>query len=80
MSSITIVVGAHDYSTTAETQRTKRYGVEKVAVHEGWWTDKMVDIALVRVEGSIDLNVHTPLCLPDPGFDVRRSNIVLAGE
>ena len=40
----------------------------------------MVDFALMRVEGNIDLSVHTPLCLPEPDFDVRRADITLAGE
>ena len=35
---------------------------------------------MVRVEGSISLATHTPLCLPQPGMEVRGGNITLAGQ
>ena len=76
-----IVVGEHDLSTTGETGRTETYNVDKIVSHERWLQRNLVDLALMRVEeGSIDLSVHTPLCLPQPGFDVRRADITLAGE
>ena len=80
-SSFWIVVGEHDFSTSAETNRTKEYDVDEIVVHkDSRGKASMVDIALIRVKGSIDLKVHTPLCLPEPGFDVRRSgNVILAG-
>ena len=72
---LNIVVGAHDFHNPADRGRTKTYAVEKIVVHS------MIDIALIRVQGSIDLKVHTPICLPESDFDVRRQrNIVLAGE
>ena len=83
---LNIVVGAHDFYNTADRGRTKTYAVEKIVVH----TDRQplslkwlgtVDIALIRVQGSIDLKIHTPVCMPERNFDVRRQrNIVLTGE
>ena len=75
-----IVVGEHDHSTTGETGRTETYNVDKIVLHEHWQRWELVDLALMRVEGNIDLSVHTPLCLPEPDFDVRRADITLAGE
>ena len=75
-----IAVGEHDLSTTGETGRTETYNVDKIVFHEHWQKWRMVDLALMRVEGNIDLSVHTPLCLPEPDFDVRRADITLAGE
>ena len=72
---LNIVVGAHDFHNTADRGRTKTYAVERIMVHS------MIDKALIRVQGSFDLQVHTPICLPDTNFDVRRQrNIVLTGE
>ena len=80
---LNIVVGAHDFHNTADRGRTKTYAVEKIVVH----TDRQgrasnIDKALIRVQGSFDLQVHTPICLPESSFDVRRqrNGIVLAGE
>ena len=78
-----ILVGAHDYNNTVDMGIRKTYEVERIVVH----TDRqgrpsLVDKCLIRVKGSIDLQVHTPLCLPEHDFDVRRqrNGIVLAGE
>ena len=78
-----ILVGAHDYNNTVDMGIRKTYAVERIVVH----TDRngrpsMVDKALIRVKNSFDLKIHTPLCLPEPDFDVRsqRDGVVLAGE
>ena len=39
-----------------------------------------VDIALIKVKGSIDINLYTPICLPSPDFEVRLTNVTLAGQ
>ena len=78
-----IVVGAHDFHNTADRGRTKTYAVEKIVVHrDRQGRASMIDKALIRVQGSFDLKVHTPICLPESNFDVRRqrNGIVLAGE
>ena len=80
---LNILVGAHDLHNTADRGRTKTYAVEKIVVHrdrQPFWMGT-VDIALIRVQGSINLKIHTPICLPESNFDVRRQrNIVLAGD
>ena len=78
-----ILVGAHDYNNTVDRGIRKTYAVERIVVHrDRQGRPSMVDKALIRVKGSIDLQVHTPLCLPEHDFDVRRqrNGIVLAGE
>ena len=80
---LNIVVGAHDFYNTADRGRTKTYAVEKIVVHrDRQGRASMIDKALVRVKNSFDLQVHTPLCLPEADFDVRsqRDGVVLAGE
>ena len=63
-SSFWIVVGEHDFSTSAETNRTKEYDVDEIVVHkDSRGKASMVDIALIRVKGSIDLKVHTLVLL-----------------
>ena len=78
-----MVVGEHDLSTSRETSRTRQYEVDRMVVHTNQSGDpSMVDLALIRVRGSIDLSVHTPLCLPEPDLDVdvQHGNVTLAGE
>ena len=76
-----MVVGEHDLSTSAETSRTRQYEVDRIVVHTNQRGDpSKVDLALIRVRGSIDLTVHTPLCLPEPDLDVTSGNVTLAGE
>ena len=78
-----ILVGAHDYNNTVDRGIRKTYAVERIVVHRDRnGRPSMVDKALIRVKGSIDLHLHTPLCLPEHDFDVRRqkSGIVLAGD
>ena len=76
-----IVVGAHDYNST-DRGRTKTYAVDKIEVHRDRQDNpSWIDIALIRVQGSIDLKIHTPVCMPERNFDVRHQrNIVLTGE
>ena len=76
-----IVVGAHDYNST-DRGRTKTYSVDKIRVHRDRQDNpSWIDIALIRVQGSIDLKIHTPVCMPERNFDVRHQrNIVLTGE
>ena len=76
------MVGAHDYNST-DRGRTNTYSVDKIRVHRDRQDNpSWIDIALIRVQGSIDLKIHTPICLPESNFDVRRqrNDIVLAGE
>ena len=79
---IHVVVGAHNFHST-DMGRTVTYAADKIVVHrDRQGRASMIDKALIRVQGSFDLKVHTPICLPESNFDVRRqrNGIVLAGE
>ena len=78
---IHVVVGAHNFHST-DMGRTVTYAADKIVVHrDRQGRPSMVDKALIRVKNSFDLQLHTPICLPEPDFDVRsRRNVVLAGE
>ena len=80
-SSFWVVLGEHNTTTSGETNLTLRMEVEKIVVH----TNKLgnpdqVDIALIKVKGDIDLNIYTPICLPDADFNVRQKDVILAGS
>ena len=73
------------YSTVEYSTVQYSTGVDRVEVHtapsqETGENLSRVDLAVVRVEGSISLATHTPLCLPQPGMEVRGGNITLAGQ
>ena len=79
---IHVVVGAHNFHST-DMGRTVTYAADRIVVHrDRQGRPSMVDKALIRVKNSFDLKIHTPLCLPEPDFDVRsqRDGVVLAGE
>ena len=80
-SSLWVVLGEHNTTTSSETNLTLRMEVEEIVVH----TNKLgnpdqVDIALIKVKDVIDLNIYTPICLPDADFNVRKRNVILAGK
>ena len=80
-SSLWVVLGEHNQTTSSETNLTLRMEVKRIEVH----TNKLgnpdqVDIALIKVKGVIDLNIYTPICLPDADFNVRKRNVILAGK
>ena len=57
-----------------------RYEVSQIIVHKNKvGNPSRVDIALVKVKGSIDINLYTPICLPSTNFEVRETNVTLAG-
>ena len=79
-SSFWVVLGEHNTTTSSETNLTLRMEVEQIVVH----TNKIgnpdqVDIALIKVKGVIDLNIYTPICLPNADFNVRKTDVILAG-
>ena len=79
---IHVVVGAHSFHST-DMGRTVTYAADKIVVHrDRQGRPSMVDKALIRVKNSFDLQLHTPICLPEADFDVRsqRNGVVLAGE
>ena len=57
-----------------------RYEVAQIIVHKNRvGNPSRVDIALIKVKGSIDINLYTPICLPSTSFEVRETNVTLAG-
>ena len=75
-----VMLGEHNITSDTETNLTLRLEVDRIEVH----TNKLgnpdqVDIALIKVKEVIDLNIYTPICLPEAGFNVRRGHVILAG-
>ena len=70
------------YSCTVQYSTVQLYRVQVHTTTSPETGDNLsrVDLAVVRVEGSISLATHTPLCLPQPGMEVRGGNITLAGQ
>ncbi|KAK8390964.1 hypothetical protein O3P69_016961 [Scylla paramamosain] len=64
-----VVIGEHNWATTADTQATKKLVIEEVIVHEGYDDQTMDnDIALLKLETPIVFsNKIAPICLPSPG-------------
>merc|ERR1711990_927182 len=74
-SSIWVKLGEHILDSTSETDLTTRFEVERIVLHP----NPTVDLALLNVQGEIDLDIFTPLCLPPPNFNVRGHNVTLTG-
>jgi len=79
-----VLLGEHSWDTWEETDLTKIFNVERIEVHRDqngrpWREGSGVDLALLQVEGEIDLDVFTPLCLPPSKLDVRGQSIILTG-
>ena len=68
------------YSTVQYSNALDRVQVHTAPSQETGENLSRVDLAVIRVEGSISLATHTPLCLPQPGMEVRGGNVTLAGE
>jgi len=70
---VSIVLGEHDISTAAspEDNNRKEVRVEKVINHESFGAPlaNSNDIALLYLAEEVDLNVHTPACLPELNKD-----------
>ena len=81
MNSFWVVLGEHSYDNTTESNMTKKFEVEEILVHTNkFGNPTKVDIALVKVKEVIDVEMYTPLCLIEEGYDVRGENITLTGD
>jgi len=80
---IKIYLGDHDLKANAEPNESQVYGMESYVAHKQYWPwDKPMirnDIALIKVSKKIDLNLHTPVCLPGRNEDFTGSNVTLLG-
>merc|ERR1712106_1191521 len=80
-SSFWVVLGEHKTSTTTETSLTKRFRAEKIEIHRNSkGKPTIVDLALIRVTGVIDLTIYTPICLPSSySFNPHGKMVTLTG-
>jgi len=60
-----VVLGEHDTASTTETNLRKVVGVSKVIVSPIWNPFSQIgDLAVLKLEEAVDLEVYTPICLP----------------
>jgi len=79
-STVLVVLGEHTQYITSETNLTRKFPVDRIVVHRNKkGRPSQVDIALLRVRGKIPLNIYTPICLPEPNFDIRGLQVTLTG-
>jgi len=71
----TAAFGEWDIQNELDTETRNDLNVANIVEHP----DENVDLALMEVEGDIDLSMYTPICLPKSGFDVRGKRITLTG-
>merc|ERR1711962_1408238 len=77
---IKIYLGEHDTNTDSETNKTKVYYVKYFKLHEKFNVDPIRnDIAVIKVTRSIDLDLHTPVCLPGENEDFEGSTVTALG-
>jgi len=77
---IKIYLGEHDTNTDSETNKTKVYYVKYFKLHEKFNVDPIRnDIAVIKVTRSIDLDLHTPVCLPGKNEDFEGSTVTALG-
>jgi len=69
----TALLGEWDVNNELDTETRKDFNVVNIVQNPD------VDLALMEVEGDIDLSIYTPICLPKPDFDVREKRITLTG-
>ena len=57
----TALLGEWDINNELDTETRKDFNVVNIVQNPD------VDLALMEVEGDIDLSIYTPICLPKPG-------------
>lgn len=73
------VIGDYDISTEDETAR-ELIGLDSVFMHPDYnATTGENDIALVKLKTPVDLNKHTPVCLPAQGTDFTGEQATVLG-
>merc|ERR1711937_510902 len=66
---IKVYLGDHHLTDASETDKVEVYRVENFTAHENysyikWSSKELNDIAVIKVSKDIDLDRHTPVCLP----------------
>ena len=74
---VMVVAGEHTLSTESETRLTRRFGVERIVLPTGTYTDSTGDLALLKVTQEIPVNIYTPICLPPPGLNIFKGRRVI---
>ena len=77
-----VVVGEYDSSEVNEEYLERRVvGVSLILLH--YYYDPYTmhnDIALLRLDTVLDMNVYTPVCLPPPGMDTEGKSAWVYGK
>ena len=65
---MTLFLGDHEYSIKEE--KEKQMKVKQIILHEDYYDYRLLnDIALLKLEVKVNLNMYTPICLPKVGDD-----------
>jgi len=74
VSRVFVIVGDHQLSVNNETEITRVYGTSEIVLSES-----ASDFSLVKVDGVLDINLYTPICLPNIGDDFRGQSTIVTG-
>ena len=78
--SIAVTLGDHDDTEQSETDKTEVYDVDYYILHEKYRRRSITnDIAVIKVKKSIDLRLHTPVCLPRRNANFAYSKATAVG-
>jgi len=69
-----VIVGDHNLNDRDETDITKIFKAAEIVIAKSG-----DDIAMIKVDGVLDTNVYTPICLPDKDDDFRGMTTVVTG-
>ena len=77
---IAVTLGDHDNTEQSETDKTEVYDVDYYILHEKYRRRSITnDIAVIKVKKSIDLRLHTPVCLPNRNKNFAGSQAMAVG-
>ena len=78
---VKVTLGEFDVSTSGETDNTQVVGAEKVFIHEGFDYDTFDnDISLIKLSHDVDLDLFTPVCLPQGDMNKDNADVWITGE
>jgi len=70
----TVRIGDHDLLVQDESDLVKKLSVKDIVL-----LPPPTDLALVKVDGTIDTSIYTPVCLPEKGDNFRNMDTVVTG-
>ena len=80
---IRLILGEHDTSKDGETKiPRKEIKIEKIVYHKEFNKLKMNenDVALLKLSTKVNLNIYTPICLPNPSDDFTDKKAWVTGK